>query len=863
MWRLHRLVRRFTDFARPGRADRELSREIASHLALLEEDFRRRGLSAEEARFAARRAFGGVEQAKEVQRDARSFPWLNDARQDARYAVRVMRRSPGFTLVAVLTLALGIGANSAIFTVVHAVLLRPLPYLEPDRLVGIIQRHTSFGPDFATWPDYTDWRDRSASLERLGGAWIRVYNLTGVEEPERLGGAAVTESLFATLGVVPQLGSTFTPGGTADPRTVVLSDRLWRRRFGAAADVVGKTVALNGAPHTVVGVMPAGFAWPESAELWVPFVPEPGMARGYHLLQVVGRLRSNATLAGARAELSAIAAASAAAYPQSNKNWGVDMSSLLDYTVGATSRPLLILSGAAACVLLIACANVAGLLTSRAIARRQEILVRSALGAGRARIVRQLLTESLALSVCGATVGLLLAAWGIPRLLALTTLPRAAAIALDLPVFTVTLLAAVATGLLFGLAPAVSASRVSPPAAMETRGSMRTGWMRPALLVVVVAATVVLLVGAGLLLRSFYKLQQIDTGVDVDRILATRFFLPRASYPMERAVAVYEEMVERAATLPGVERAAAVSAFPFSGVSANIVFTIAGRPPAAPGEMVSANFSAATPEYFRAMDIPLVAGRGFASGDRAGSPFVAVVNQAMAARYFPGQDPIGQVIRILGPAPRTIVGVIPDVRQRALQKPAEPEIYVPHTQFPTGSMFLVVRSRGDRPEQLAGAVRAAVRAVDPNLPIAAIRTGREIRGETLSSRRLNLVLLSVFAGIALVLSVIGVYGVLSFAVSQQAREIGIRMALGAAARDVLGLMLWKGLWPVAAGGLAGLAAALGATRLLTTMLVDVRPSDPLTLAGVVALLVTAALAAVLVPARRAMRVDPLTAVRSE
>ena len=387
--------------------------------------------------------------------------------------------------------------------------------------------------------------------------------------------------------------------------------------------------------------------------------------------------------------------------------------------------------------------------------------------------------------------------------------------------------------------------------------------MRPALLTVVVAATVVLLAGAGLLLRSFHKLQQIDTGVAVDRVLATRFFLPRASYPADRAAGVYSEMIDSVAALPGVEMVAATSVFPFSGVSANVVFTIDGRPPAAPGELTSANFSAATPAYFRAMDMPIVAGRGFESADRAGSPFVAVVNRAMAERYFPGQNPIGQVIRILGPAPRTIVGVIADVRQRALHLPAEPEIYVPHTQFPTGGMFLVVRSRGDRPEQLAGSVRAAVRAVDRNLPIAAIRTGREILGETLSSRRLSLVLLSIFAAIALALSAIGVYGVLSFTVSQQSREIGIRMALGAAARDVLGLMLWKGLWPVAAGLLIGLGAALGATRVLAAMLFEVRPSDPLTLAGVVALLVTAAFAAVMVPARRATRVDPLTAVRCE
>jgi len=862
VWILRRFVRRLVNVCRPERAEPDLAREIDAHLALLEDEFQRRGLAPEDARLAARRAFGGVEQAKELQRDARSFRWLNDARQDVRYALRLLRRAPGFTAVAVLTLALGIGANSAVFTVVHAVLIRPLPYPQPDRLVGILQQHTSFGPDFATWPDYTEWRDKSVSLESLGGAWSRVYNLTGIDEPERLAGAAVTPTLFTTLGAAPHLGGTFNPDGTGNPRTVVLSHRLWQRRFGRATDVIGRTISLNGVSHTIVGVMPPGFAFPEAAELWVPFVPETGMTRGYHLLQVVGRLRRDATVSSARAELETMAAASAAVYPE-NKQWGAHVSSLLDYTVGSTSRSLLILAGAAGCVLLIACANVAGLLTSRALARRQEMSVRAALGAGRARIIRQLLTESLLLSVAGGAAGLVLAAWAIPRLLALTTLPRAADVALDATVFTVTLLASLCTGLVFGLAPAVTASRTTVSASTRGRGSAPVGWMRPALLVVELAVAVVLLAGAGLLLRSFYNLHQVETGVSVDRVLTARFFLPRASYPVERCVALYEQMIERVGALPDVESAAAVSVFPFAGVSANVVFTTPARPPSAPGEFLTANFSSATPGYFRAMGIPLVAGRGFEAADHAGAPFVVVVNRAMADRYFPGQNPIGQIVRILGPKPRTIVGVIPDLRQRALQIPSEPEIYAPHSQFPAGGMFLVVRSRTDRPERLAASVRAAVRSVDRDLPIASVRTGAELVGETLSARRLSLVLLSVFAAVALALSAIGVYGVLSFTVSQQTREIGIRMALGAARRDVLALTVWKGLWPVAAGLAVGIGAALGTTRVLTTMLFEVQPSDPLTIAGVASLLLTAAFLAVLVPARRAARVDPLIALRSE
>ena len=863
MSRLRRFLHRCYNVLHPAGPESELAREVASHLALLEDDFRRRGMTHEEARFAARRAFGGVEQAKEIQRDARAFRWLNDARQDTQYAVRVLRRSPGFTAVAVLTLALGIGANSAIFTVVNGVLLQPLPYPQPDRLVGIVQHHTSFGSEFATWPDYVDWRDRSSSLQSLGGAWSRVYNLTGMDEPERLAGAAATESLFSTLGVVPQLGGFFNSDGKGDPRSVVISHRLWQRRFGSSPDVIGRRVALNGVSHTIIGVTPPGFAWPEASELWVPFVSEPGMTRGYHMLRVVGRLQPGATLPAARAELETIAAASAAAYPDFNKDWGVQVSSLLAATVGSATRALLILAGAAGCVLLIACANVAGLLTSRALTRRQEMSMRTALGASRGRIIRQLLTESVVLSTVGGAIGLTLAAWTIPLLLRLATLPRVADVALDTTVFVATALVSAATGLLFGLAPAVTASRTSLVGSMGGRSSASTGWVRPALLIVELAATVVLLAGAGLLLRSFAKLQQVDTGVNVERMLTARFFLPRASYPVERCVAVYQQMIDRVAGLPDVDSAAAVSVFPFSGTSANVVFTSPARPSTVPGDILTANFSAVTAGYFRTMGIPLVAGRDFETADHAKAPSVTVVNRAMADRYFPGQDPLGQVVRVLGPKPRTIVGVVPNLRQRALQTPPEPEIYVPHHQFPTGGMFLVVRTRSDRADLLAPSLRAMVRSIDRDLPIASIRTGEELIGETLSSQRLSVVLLTAFAALAVVLSIVGVYGVVSFAVSQQTREIGIRMAVGAAARDVIGLVLWKGLWPVVAGLSVGLAAALATTRVLAKMLFDVGPADPVTFLAAVSLLFAAAIAAVLIPARRAARLDPLIAVRRE
>ena len=860
MWRLRRFGRRFQSVFLHARAERDLKREIESHLTLLEDEFRRRGLNDEDARYAARRAFGGVEQAKEQQRDSRSFRWLNDARQDIQYAARMLRRAPGLTIAAVLTLALGIGANSAIFTVVHAVMLRPLPYPEPERLIGVVQQHKSFGVDVVTLTDYLEWRDTARSVSALAGAWRITVNLTGVDEPERLAGAAVTSNLFATLGLAPQLGAGF-PDRTTDSLSVVLSDRLWRRHFGAAASVLGRTVSLNGVRRTVIGVMPPGFAWPEAVELWIPLVPEAGMNRGYHLLQVVGRLAPTGSLADARAELASLAAASAVKYPTTNKDWGVQVSSLLEYTVGPASRSLLILAGAAGCVLLIACANVGGLLTARALARRREISLRTALGASRWRIIRQLLTESVVLSFLGGMAGVLVAAYAVPALLSLTTLPRSADVALDTRMLIATLFASLSAGLLFGIAPAAATSRFAVSTATRSRGDVPAGWLRPALLVIQLAAAVVLLAGAGLLLRSFYKLESVDTGLNVDRLLTARFFLPRASYPVERCVALYEEMIAKVKGLPDVVDASAVSVFPFSGVSANVAFTTPNRP--ASDTMLTANFASASPGYFRTMGIALLVGRGFANTDNANAPFVAIINQSMADRYFPGQNPIGQTIQILGPKPREIVGIIPNLRQRALHLPPEPEIYVPHSQFPTGGMFLVVRTKDDAPQRVTLSVRAAVRSVDRNLPIAAIRTGNQLIGDTISSRRLSLVLHSIFAALALVVSVVGVYGVLSFTVSRQTSEIGIRMALGAESRDVLLLMIWKGLVPVAVGVGCGLAFALGATRVLRSALFDIGPSDPVTLLTVVVVLLVACLAAVLGPARRAAMVDPLLALRTE
>ncbi len=846
---------------RRSNADQDLDEEIRFHLEQEAQLRRDRGATPEDAARDSRRDFGNVLLVKETTRDVWGGRLLEDVAGDVRFGIRMLVRTPVLALAATLSLAIGIGANTAIFTVVNAVLLRPLPYPNPHELVGVVQRHAQFGPELATWPDFTDWREGSTTLAAVGGAWGAAYNLTGVDEPERLAGAAATPGLFEALRVVPIIGRPFTADTDQDPHVVVIAHDLWRRRFAGDAAVVGRRVELNGRPHTVIGVMPEGFSWPPATELWVPFVPETGMNRGYHLLQVVGRLKHGASVAATQDELSVIAAASAAAHPATNRDWGVQASSLLDATVSQATRSLWILSGAAACLLLIACANVASLLASRAVARRLELSLRKALGASRRRILQQLLTESLVLSMLAGTFGLVIAAMAIDPLLALTSLPRATEVSIDLRVFALTVLAAVITACAIGLVSAAGASRAEVRDVQANRGTARSGWWRPSLLVVEVAAAVVLLAGSGLLIRSFNRLNQVETGFDAERLVTMRFFLPRVSYPPARSVQLYEQMIERATALPGVETAAAVSAFPFSGTTANVVFAIPSQPPYPPGQGPNGAFAAVTPGFFRTMGMRLISGRNIEATDHAEAPFVAVVNRAMANRYFPGQDPIGQTIRILGPRPRTVVGIVEDVRQRRLDSAPEPEIYVPHAQSPFGGMFLVVRAATDRPEQLIAPLRSEIRGLDANLPIANVQTADELLNRTLSSRRFSMLLISIFGGAALLLAIVGIYGVLSYAVAQRTAEIGIRMALGAARTHVLRLMIWHGLWPVLVGLVIGIIAASGVTRVLASSLFEIQPQDPVTYVGVAFLLATTAMAAAYLPARRASLVEPRTALQ--
>jgi len=841
--------------------DADLEAEIRFHLQQDAQLRRDRGESPEAAERHARRDFGNLLLIKETTQDVWGRRLLRDFFGDVRFGVRMLWRTPALAVTAIASLALGIGATTAIFTVINAVLLRPLPYPQPDELVGIVQRHTQFGPELATWPDFSDWRDRNTMLAAIGGAWNAAYNLTGVDEAERLAGAALTPGVFEALQVEPAIGDRFSSAADQDPYVVVLGHELWRRRFGALQSALGRRIELNGRLFMVIGVMPEGFAWPAATELWVPFVPEQGMNRGYHLLQVVGRLKAGASVRAAQDELSTIAAAASNTYPATNRDWGVDARSLLDATVNQATRSLWILSGAAACLLLIACANVASLLASRAVARRLELALRSALGASRRRLLQQLLTESLVLAVLAAMAGWVIAITAIDPLLALTSLPRSNEVSLDARVFAMTVFAAIVTALAIGLLSAWSGSRADLRDVQANRGSVRTGWLRPSLLVVEVAAAVILLTGAGLLIRSFYRLNQVTIGFDAERLLTMRFFLPRVTYPPPRTVRLYEDMIERVTALPGTESAAAVSAFPFSGTTANVVFSIPSQPAPPAGQGPTAAFASITPGYFKAIGLPVIKGRGVEPGDHADASFVAVVNRAMANRHFAGEDPIGQTIRILGPKPRTIVGIVDDIRQRGLDRAPEPEIYVPHAQTPLGGMFLVVRAKNSYPERLIAAVRAEIRRLDANVPIANVQTADELLNRTLSSRRFSMLLVSIFGAIALLLAVVGIYGVLAYAVAQRTTEIGIRMALGAARTHVLRLMIWQGLWPVVIGLVIGTVAAAAVTGVLASALFEIRPQDPITFTSAIVLLLITALIAAYLPARRASLVDPKTALQ--
>ena len=804
--------------------------------------------------------------------------------QDVRYSIRALIAKPGFAAVAVITLALGIGANTAIFSVVNSVLIRQLPYDEADRImsIGPVFQDKGQGPGYNSYPNFADWRDQNRTIDQMAAYRSRGVVLTGGGEAERISGARVSSNFFSTLRVQPLLGRTFTadeekPGS---PHTVVLSYELWQRRAGGDPRILEQPVTLDGRSYAVIGVLPEGFEFPllGKTDVWtsVSLDGQSLQERGAQMYGVIGRLKPDVAREQAQADILTIVGQLAAQYPEQNKEIPVAVVGLQEQLVEAVRPALLILLGAVGFVLLIACANVANLLLVRASLREKEIAIRAALGASRARLVRQLLTESLLLAVAGAAVGLLLAMWGIDLLVAAgpDNIPRLDEIRIDGHALLFTICVTMLTGLTFGLAPALEASKLDlnqslKEGARSSSASASRGRLRKALVVAEVALALVLLVGAGLLIKSFYRLQQVDPGFNPEGVLTLKVSLPAARYSEDdRITAFYDEALNRIKELPGVESAASVSFSPLSNTTFYLGFTAEGWPPRNPSELPSAQFRMASPDYFAVMQIPINRGRGFTEEDRKQSSPVAVINAEMAQRHFAGEDPVGKRLSLrvaLGegePAWREIVGVVGDVKHFGLDAEVRPEIYVPYAQQPTSAMTMVVRAAVD-PAGLTGAVRDEIKAIDKDLPVHSVATLESYVDRSVARRRFSTVLLMAFGVIALALAAIGVYGVMSYTVAERTREIGIRVALGAGRRDILKLVVGQASVLLIAGLAAGLAGAFALTRVMEELLFGVSATDTVIFLTVPVALAAIALFASYIPALRATKVDPMIALRYE
>jgi len=805
---------------------------------------------------------------------------------DVRLALRRLARSPGFTLVALTTLALGIGANTALFSVVHAVLLRPLPFGDPDRLYAVWSRHTSTERYPFQLPEFCDYRDLNRTLEGFAGVANWNANITGDAPPERLSGLRVTGNLFDLLGAPPALGRTLRPDDDVPghEKVVVLSYGLWQRRFGGDPGVVGRNLDLNGEPFTVVGVLGPEFLFPvRTAVLAIPLAPDKDPWRhnrdSTSFLRGVARAKAGVTAGQIGADLERIGQRLQAEFPKSYaRKKGVLVRSYRDELTRGVSQILWVLLAAVGLLLLIACANLANLMLVRATERRREMAVRRALGASSSMMARQLAVESGLLALGGAALGVLLARASVPALVALApvSIPRVDDIRVSVPVLFFTMAAAVLSGLLFGLVPALRAARTDPQPALQAEGRASTagadrGRARGLIVVGEIALMMVLLIGAGLLLKSFAAVMRVEPGFD-GSVLTARLSLPRKAYgDLANVSRFYHDVEARLESLPGVRAVAAVNQVPLNGALASADYKVAGRAPVREDQLPTAQYRMVTPAYFRTMGIPLVAGRAFGDEDRAGGALVAIVSLALVRQSFPDTNVLGQHLLVqdtpAGFRSMEIVGVVGDVRHASLEGDPEPHLYVPYHQIDpelvawlTLNQFLVVKTAGP-PLVLAESVRRELLAVDPNVAAADVRPSGYYLDNATASRRFGLVLLALFAGIGLVMAAVGIYGVVSYSVAQRARDTGVRLALGATVADILGLVLGEGLRRTLVGVAIGVGAALVASRTAANLLYDVAATDPLTYAGVVAILMTVTLAASFVPAWRAARSSPLEAMR--
>jgi putative ABC transport system permease protein len=809
--------------------------------------------------------------------------------KDARYAIRSLLKHPGFAIMAVITLALGIGANTAIFSVINAVLLRPLPFHDSDQLVTLWERSPKQGyeqnPPAAG--NYVDWREQNRTFSQMAiFAPSRRFNLSLGDQPERIYGAAVSSSLFELLGVRPVLGRNFSteeeqPG---KDQVAVISHNLWHRHFAADPNLVGRTITLDAKPFTIVGVMPEGFQFPggsgtvlriftpEAAELWVPLALDADILaqRSAHSLNVIGRLKPGISVAQATAEMDAIQQRIEQQYPTFFVGSHVKIVPLAEQIVGSARRPLLVLWGAVAFVLLISCANVANLLLSRSSARKKEFALRAALGAGRLRIIRQLLTESLLLAFAGAIAGTLLAAWGVHVLSSIVPLdfPRRGEIGIDSWVLGFTLLISVLTGIVFGLAPAIQSTKLDLVDALKASGRNSAGSshrhsLRSLLVMSEMALALILLIGAALMIQSFLRLRHVSPGFTSDNVLTMEVSLPRNSYPRERRPAFFQQLIERAQSLPGAQVVAAAKHLPLSGDNMNFAFDVEGRP-FPPGKSPGADCRFVSTDYFKVLRIPLMRGRSFSESDGPQSPPVLLINRTMADRYFPNEDPIGKRMQLgINGFTGQIVGVVGDVKHVGLDAEVNNEVYGLYSQAPFFTdMTLLVLTPGD-PMSLAGAIRNELGTLDKQVSIGKVRTMDTIAAESVAQPRFRTLLLALFGISALLLASVGIYGVMSYAVTQRTQEIGIRMALGAQVGDVRKLVIGNGMTLALIGVAIGLAGAFGLTRLMASLLFGISATDAPTFAAISGGLVAVALIACYVPARRATKVDPLVALRYE
>jgi putative ABC transport system permease protein len=861
-------------FSRRKRMMEGLDQDIRDYIERETQDNIDRGMSPEEARYAALRKFGNVTRPKEETWEVWSYAWLEQLWQDVRYGLRQLRRNPGFTVVAVLTLTLGIGANTAIFSLINAVLLTPLPFPHPDRLVQIWEKDPHIGLDQGVVSPYNflDWQSQSHNFEAMAAYQHEHFSLTGGPLPVGLGGRRVTADFFRVLGVRPMLGRDFLahedrPGAG---HVAIVSYSTWQNHLDGDPRIVGKAITLDGESYTVIGVMRADFQSSDlGSDVWTtPGFELKGRSRANHDLFVIGRLKPGVTLAAARSEMDTIAKRLAQQYPDTNPQSGILLVPLLEEIVGNTRLALLVLWGAVGLVLLIACANVANLLLSRGVARRREFAVRAALGAGRTRLITQLVTESTLLASAGGALGIAVARWGIGTIVRSAAIPRAHGITLDARVLAFTAALSILTAIVFGLAPAFASSAVDLNSALKESGGVMEAsagkWrLRRSLVVAEIALSVVLLAGAGLLIKSLWLLGRVSPGFNPQGVLGVRFSLPESRYPkgIERA-AVFKRVIERLEVVPGVANVGGVNDLPFSGSETSSSFDIEGMPLRSAGEIRQADRRDISPEYFKAMGIPLLKGREFTDQDNADSPNVAIINQDLARKYWPTGDPLGQKIKLYD-KDWEIVGIVGDVKLLDLAAKDKPELYLPCAQ--SGSppwMFFAIRSHV-RSEALIASLRNAVRDVVPDEPLYGVRTMEERVEASTAPRRLNALLLGVFAALALLLSAVGTYGVISYSVAQRTRELGIRMALGAERADVLSMVTREGLALAGVGVALGVAAALGLTQFLASMLFPVRPADPLTFVFVSLLLVVVAWVSSYIPAHRATKVDPMVALRYE